>query len=60
MQGLETNNLVAFAVKITSTMTPKPIYCLKKGLAKISKQIKAHKGESNKCKITLKENHFTS
>jgi hypothetical protein len=46
-QGLESNDLAAFAVKITYTMALKPIDTLKKGLAKFSKQIKACKDELN-------------
>lgn len=46
-QGLESNKLAAFAVKITCTMAPKIIDTLKKGLAKFSKQIKARKDELN-------------
>ena len=39
------NNFSGVIVKKSPTMSPKPLDSLKKGLAKFSKQIKAHKDE---------------
>ena len=49
------NNFSGVIVKKSPTMSPKPLDSLKKGLAKISKQIKARKDELQ-AKLLRREN----